>query len=130
MPRLTSPEQEPIIDLTSYLRKVAKTASAKLAQEEARRKQVEGSYEGECAQEESPLVHAESAEERARLHATLTSTLTPEESWLLHQHYYARKPLRQLGRELGLSHQAVHKRLDAVIEKLRLQLARNDRHTD
>lgn len=117
----------PVENLAGYLRVAARRAEADLHRVERRQRQAtaEVGSSREPDPEQTPDRIAALGEERVRMLRALAERLTPEEAWLVTQHYHRRKTIRNLAAEIGLSPEGARKRLLAALEKLRRTLAQD-----
>lgn len=59
-----------------------------------------------------------------RLHKAIL-TLSKEEQWLIHELYFENQTEREVAKQMGVYHNAVHKQKKRILEKLKKILEKN-----
>ena len=59
-----------------------------------------------------------------RLHKAIL-TLSKEEQWLIHELYFENQTEREVAKQMGVYHNAVHKQKKSILEKLKKILEKN-----
>jgi RNA polymerase sigma factor (sigma-70 family) len=116
----------PIKDRPAYIRKTARRVAYAENLAWARQRRIASNRPHPSSAESDPSKLAALQEEWRRLQDALVSLLTPEEAWILFGYLYEGKTNKQLASALGVSPQAVNKRIIKLLDRLRRHSSQSD----